>query len=89
MSAWVPSKFSDFLPLSKDMRLEDSRIGDPKLKLGVNVQVNGCLSLYFGAVTSWQLVIGVPNHTPKGSWDVLQPPHNLVKGEEVDGWMNR
>lgn len=56
MSAWVSSSYSGFLPLSKDMHLGDRRIGNPKLTLGVNVQVNRCLSLYCGPATNWQLI---------------------------------
>ncbi len=41
VSAWVPSGCSAFLPQSKDMQIN----GWSKLPVGVNVSVNGCLSL--------------------------------------------
>ncbi len=59
MSVCVPS---DFLPQSQDMQVR--LIGDSKLPVGVNVSVNGCLSLYVSPVRNWQLVQGEPRPCP-------------------------
>merc|ERR1712237_17615 len=45
VSAWVLSGFSGFLPQSKDTLIGVRLIGDSKLPVGVNVLVDGCLSL--------------------------------------------
>ena len=44
VSAWVVSKYSGFLPQSKDMQ-RDRLIDDSKLPVGMNASVSGCLSL--------------------------------------------
>ncbi len=38
--------------------------GDSKLLVGLNVNVNGCLSLYVSHVMNWQLVQGVVRPHP-------------------------
>ena len=43
------------LPRDMPVRL----IGHSKFPVGVNVKVNGCLSLYVSPVTNWRLVQGV------------------------------
>ena len=53
-------------------------IGDSKLPVGVNVSVNGCLSLCVSPVIVWRPVQGVPRLSPSVSWDRLQPPLILI-----------
>lgn len=49
LSVWVPSGFSCFLPLSKDMNVWlIGLLRHSKLPIGVNVNVSGCLSLNIG-----------------------------------------
>ena len=69
VSAWVLSGFSGFLPQSKNMHVRS--IGDSKLSLGVNVSVNGCVSLC-GPAMNWRLIQGVTLPSPQDSWDRLQ-----------------
>ena len=45
-AAWVRSGFSGFLPHPKNMQSGVRLIGDSKVPVGVNVSVDGCLSLY-------------------------------------------
>ena len=63
------SGFSGFLPQSKNMHVRS--IGDSKLSLGVNVSVNGCVSLC-GPAMNWRLIQGVTLPSPQDSWDRLQ-----------------
>ena len=60
VSAWVYSMYSGFLPHPKNMLSGDRLIGDSKLPVGVNVSVDGCLSVYVSLATNWRLVQGVP-----------------------------
>ena len=53
----------------------DRLIGDSKVALGVNVCVNGCLSLCC-PVMNWRLVQGVPRLSPVRYWDRLQSPRD-------------
>lgn len=53
VSAWVLSKFSGFLTLSKDMCVR--LIGELKLTIVVNMSVN-CLSLNVLSVMDWRPV---------------------------------
>ncbi len=78
VSVWVPSRYSSFLLQSKHMQV--GLIGDPKLPLGGNQSMNGCLSLYVSPVMNWQLVQSVPPTSPSVSWDWLQfPPRPFSK----------
>ena len=44
VSAWVLSRYSGFLPQSKDMQ-RNRLINNSKLPVGVNLSMSGCLSL--------------------------------------------
>lgn len=48
---WLLSGYSGFLPQAKDKYV--SLTGDPKLALGVNVSVDGCLCLSDSSETGW------------------------------------
>ena len=69
---WVLSKYSAFLPQSKNML---GLIGHSKLPVGVIVKV--CLSVQFSSATYWQQGHGVPDIMLVDSWDRLQPPMTL------------
>ena len=56
--AWVYSGCSGFLPHSKNKQVR--WIVDSKLPVGVNVSVNGCLSLCVSPAIVWRPVQGVP-----------------------------
>lgn len=86
--AHIPSRYPGFVPLSKHMHFcRDRRYSDSKLMSGVNVQVNGCLSLCVGPVTSRWLVQAVPPHRlPQGSWNMLQ--EHLSQGYGRGGCMD-
>merc|ERR1712035_59525 len=89
VSAWVLSGYSGFLPQSKDMQVGDRLIGDSKLTVGVNVSMNGCLSLRVSPATVWRPVQGVPCLSPNVSWDRLQPPRDPQEDKRLeDGWMD-
>ena len=77
MYAWVLSRYSGFLPPSKNMH--GRLTGDSKLSLGVSVSVCGRLSLC-GPVMDWRPVQDVP--CPFAQWplDRLQPPHDPTDG---------
>ncbi len=62
MSTMVPSGYPSFLPQPKDKQVR--LIGDFKLPVGVNVSVNGCLSLYVSPVMNRQLVQCQPGLAP-------------------------
>ena len=70
--AWVLSRYSGFLPPSKNMHVR--LIGDSELSLGVSVSVHGCLShlTLSGPVMYWRPVQDVPCLSPNDSWDRLQ-----------------
>lgn len=72
-SAWS----SGFLPQSKDVCVWLT--GDSKLVIGVNVSMNGCLSLR---------VRQANRLSPHESWDGLQPPCDpqLDKWKKTDRW---
>ena len=61
------SGFSGFLSQSKDMQVRF--IVDSKLPVGVNVSVNGCLSLCVSPVIVWRPVHGVPRLRPMSAVD--------------------
>ncbi len=97
VSAWVPSGYSGFPPLSKDMQIR--LIGDSKLPAGVNVSVNGCLSLYVSPAMNRRLVQGVSCPRPVSVGISSSPsspltptsPCTPAKDERVlimDGWMD-
>ena len=67
------SGYSGFLSQSKDTQV-NRLIGDSKLSIGVNVSVNGCLSLCVSPVIVWRPVQGVLRLSHSISWDRLQPP---------------
>ncbi len=67
MSVLVPSGYSGFVPQSKDMQV--GLIGDCKLPVGMNVSVNGCLSLYVSPAVNCQLVQGCTLPSSTVSWD--------------------
>ena len=59
--AWVPSRYSVSSQSSKTCKLGFRLIGHFKLPVGVNVSVDGCLSLYVTpAMMNWRLVQGDP-----------------------------
>ena len=62
VSAWVLSGFSSFLPQSKDMH--DRLIGNPKLPVGVNVNMTGCLSLCVSPAMNCTLSRAYPASRP-------------------------
>jgi len=72
--AWVLSRYSSFLPPSKNMHVRLT--GDSKLSFGVSVSVCGCLSRLSLCcpVMDWRPVQGVPHLSPNDLWDRLQPP---------------
>ncbi len=49
-------------------------IGDSILLIGVNVSVNGCLSLYVSPAVNWQLVQDVPHPRPVLAGIGFSPP---------------
>ena len=67
----------------KTCRLGTRLIGDSKLSVGVNVSVNGCLSLCVSPAIVWRPVQGVPCLSPDVSWDRLQPPRDPQEDEAV------
>ena len=74
----VFSVYSSFLPQSKNMQIIVRLIGDSKLIEGVNVILNGCLSLYDDAVIHWQPVLGEhskisPHYYPWQSYSIDLP----------------
>ena len=57
------------------------------------MNVHGCLSRLSlcGPVMDWQLVQGVPQPSPNGSSDTLQPTvtlHWIKLALKMDGWMD-
>ena len=68
---------SGFLPLSKDMHVR--LIGDSKSTVGLHVSMRGCLShlSLCGPVMDWRPVRGVPQLSPGGGLNELQPPTTL------------
>ncbi len=86
VSAWVLSGYSSFLPQSKDMQFR--LIGDSKLPVGVNVSVNGCLSLYVSPAVNWRLVQGVPHPHPMLAGIGSSPPGYPAKDKPLRKWMN-
>ncbi len=77
VSVWVPSGSSGLLPRSKDMQVR--LIGDSKSPVGVNVSVNGCLSLYVSPVMNWRLVQDVPCPCPMSA-GIGSSPHSDPAG---------
>ncbi len=72
VSAWVLSRYSDFLPQSRDVQVQ--LIGDSISQVGLNVSMNGCLSLYVRTAMNWGLVQGVPHPCPTSAeTGFLQP----------------
>ena len=67
--AWVFTGYSGFLSQSKDMQVRF--IVDSKLPVGVNVTVNGCLSLCVSPVIVLRPVKGVRQPSPNVSCDRL------------------
>lgn len=66
--------------------LGDKQIFDSTLISGVKKNVSGCLPC-FSLPMGWQLVLGVPHLSPKGSWTRLQPPVTPLRDEEgKDRW---
>merc|ERR1711980_625 len=59
-----------------------------KLSIGVNVSVNGCLSLCVSPAIVWRPVQGVPCLSPNVSWDRLQPPRDPQEDKWLRGWMD-
>ena len=54
-------------------------MGYSQLSVGVNVLVNGCLSLHVGPVMNWRRIQGVPHRRPTSagtSWNMLA--HQLI-----------
>jgi len=58
-------------------------IGDSKLSVGVNVSVNGCLSLCVSPVIVWWPVQGEPCLSPSVSWDRLQHPRDPQQDKQL------
>ncbi len=85
VSSWALCRYSGFLHSPKTCRL----IGDSKLPVGVNVSVNGCLSLYVSPVMNWRLVQGEPRPRPVSAGTGSKPPRPC-KGLSVtdNEWMN-
>ena len=53
----------------------------------LHVSVNGCLSLYIGAVIPCHSVLDIPRLSPNVSWDWLQlPPEPIEKDKIYNGW---
>ncbi|XP_078026211.1 uncharacterized protein LOC117258684 isoform X1 [Epinephelus lanceolatus] len=67
----------------KTCRLGTRLIDNSKLSVGVNVSVNGCLSLCVSPVIVWRPVQVVPCLSPDVSWDRLQPPRDPQEDEAV------
>jgi len=69
MQACVLSRYSSFLPPSKNMHVR--LFIDSVLSLGVSVSVHGCIShlSLCGPVIDRQPILGVPCHLPNASWD--------------------
>lgn len=65
--------FSMGVPASSHSPKTCRLISNSKLAIGVNVSVNGCLSLCVGPVIVWGPVRGEPRLSPIVSWDRLQP----------------
>lgn len=79
-SVWI-------LPQSTDMRLEWTDVS--KLTLGVNVSMNGCLSVRINPAMSWRPGQDVPRLSPGGSWDKRQHPLDPVfENGWMDGWLD-
>ena len=78
---WILSRYSGFLPLSKNMHV----------RLIMSVSLHDCvfrLSLC-GPVMDWRPVQGVPYFLSNESWDRLQPtPGTLSWINQMDGWMD-
>ena len=56
-------------------------IGDYKFSIGLNVSVDGCLSLYINPAMNWRLVQGVPCLCPKMlRWAPTLPPLRPLTG---------
>ena len=53
VSVWVLSGYSDFLSQSEYMQAGVRQICHSKLPKGVNVSLDGCLSLYVSSVMNW------------------------------------
>ena len=89
MSGGVSSRFSSFLPQSKDMYVR--LIGVSKLPVGVIVSVHGCSSAY-GAAIDWRPVQVDPCLSPEESWDRLQQILVTLNWTKrvwmMDGWMS-
>jgi len=84
--AWVLSRYSSFIQLSKTMHVR--LIGDCKI---VHVSVVVCLCC---PVMDWRPVQGVPRLSPNDCWDRLQPPRDPNEGlsryrKWMDGWKLR
>ena len=81
--------FSPGAPASSHSPKTCRLIGDSKLSVGVNVSVNGCLSLCVSPEMNWRLVQGVPHPSPNVSWDRLQPPPcDLSRISRYGHWMD-
>ena len=81
--AWILSRYSGFLPQSKNMQTGVRLTGHSKLPVGVSV--DGCLSLYVSPPMNCRLILGVPNFARR-CWDRLQRP---LTGQPVEnGWMD-
>lgn len=74
---------------SKTLPGTSSWLGDSKLPTGMNISVNGCLSLNVSPAINWHL-FGVPWLTPKAvaKWAPLphEPQVQLLEMEYINKW---
>ena len=84
------SRYSSVLPQSKDMHIGAGWFGDSKLTRGLNLRVNGCLSLCcprdgLATCPEWTLPL-----TQRQLWLALAPPATLKRKSSIeDGWIHQ
>lgn len=88
--AWVLSRYSSFLPQSKNM--QGRLTSDFKLPVGVNMTVNGCLSLHMLALRlTGDLSRMYPSSCPMSAEICSTPtrPSSLRLSRKENEWKNR